>query len=415
MEKADGDASKSTKSNQSKGPYKGPKSRGGASEKGEKSSRPRGPSNPPRVKIVIRRLPATKDYTLEEFQKALDGVLSALCIEKSACNFEHFIPGKISRKRGPITSAGFLSLPPQHSATFLEKVGKTVPFLPEEEQPEVLEAPFKKLPKQKDKVDKLMNTYESDPLFQQFQQTLSNPTTQSAPAAPATAPSTAASIAEKLKTNPLLAYLREKYAKRERGKGGADAARRSGGAKEDKKRGGGRGDKEKKKKKDEKAAGGNSNVAEDGKPAGEGGEGKKKKKSRREKRKKEPSSASTASPAGGPAANASSLPPAPSSIPSPVAPPAAPPKKMTILRREPAPAPATATVPAATDGRNSSRDNRDGRDAIRDNKGSRDAAGAGGGRGGRGGGGPGGQHRRGDGGRGTGRKSNASANDPTSS
>lgn len=106
MEESNSKVSTSAKSNRYKGPYKPPKPRGGGlnppgkEERNEntssKSSRPPRTNNAPqRVKIIIRKLPATRDYTQEDFKNALDGVLAALNIEKSVCNFEHFIPGKI--------------------------------------------------------------------------------------------------------------------------------------------------------------------------------------------------------------------------------------------------------------------------------------------------------------------------------
>lgn len=114
MEETNSRPSNAIKANQPKGPsgtYKPPKSRGGGPNpqgKGENSntkpSKPRPPRTnhnnaPPRVKIIIRKLPATRDYTQEDFQKALESVMSALNFEKSVCNLEHFIPGKMRQAK----------------------------------------------------------------------------------------------------------------------------------------------------------------------------------------------------------------------------------------------------------------------------------------------------------------------------
>lgn len=47
------------------------------------------------VRVVLRKLPASKDYTQEQFESQLQQNIETIGLKSSAFHFEHFIPGKI--------------------------------------------------------------------------------------------------------------------------------------------------------------------------------------------------------------------------------------------------------------------------------------------------------------------------------
>lgn len=91
------------------------------------------PSVPKKTwKIVVRKLPPTKDFTKEHFEACLQSVLKGLQADPALVTVDHFIVGKIrydgqlnilnqlsvlmfsfwhhSRKRGPVNGAGFIAV-----------------------------------------------------------------------------------------------------------------------------------------------------------------------------------------------------------------------------------------------------------------------------------------------------------------
>lgn len=183
-----------------------------AADKSNKFNKPVANKPLPKDKLVIRKLPASREFTRELFESCLQRTLHALGLDAKIFHLEHFIEGKISRKRGPIYSAGFISVAdPSAKEVFLSKAA-SAPFLPDDSygMPEVTEAPFNKVFK-KDKPDKLAGSYETDPEYLAFL----NPAAP-APRAPA---GPVMSLEEKMRNNPLLTFMRER-AERRRGLGG---------------------------------------------------------------------------------------------------------------------------------------------------------------------------------------------------
>jgi hypothetical protein len=85
----------------------------------------------PKYKLVIRKLPASKDFTREQFQALLESAVSGLGLDPNAFHVDHFIEGKISRKRGPVFSAGFVSVnEAQQAQIFLQQCPSARLFLP---------------------------------------------------------------------------------------------------------------------------------------------------------------------------------------------------------------------------------------------------------------------------------------------
>ena len=60
-------------------------------------------------KLMFRKLPE-KGYTEEDFQENLKSLCSTLQLPSSSIYFIHFIPGKASKRRGPISSTGYISV-----------------------------------------------------------------------------------------------------------------------------------------------------------------------------------------------------------------------------------------------------------------------------------------------------------------
>eukprot|EP01039_Chlorochromonas_danica_P011378 gene11378-12708_t len=261
----------------------------------------------PKVRVIIRKLPASRDYRREQFDSCLEAVAKALDLDIKHFFVEHFIEGKISRKRGPVSSAGFVSISdPQASQVFLQQCPLNRPFLSDDlyGQPEVTLAPYAKAFKQKEKVDKIVNTYESDPEFALFQQRLagaSNPASSSSANTPTTSAmkggaddvgksSSAMTLEEKLKTNPLLQFLRDRAEKRLRVKSVLSSKKGKGmvtssssiiaSANENMKS-----KSKKNKKKKEKEAKAAALKGKDGENVGEDGKKKKKKRSSRSEKK----------------------------------------------------------------------------------------------------------------------------------
>jgi hypothetical protein len=81
-------------------------------------------------KIAIRKLPANKNYTKKDFEQNVQTVITALQLNPYMLNIEHFIEGKLSRKRGPIPSVGYLAFYDEHTyETFIQNCPNKIPFL----------------------------------------------------------------------------------------------------------------------------------------------------------------------------------------------------------------------------------------------------------------------------------------------
>jgi hypothetical protein len=255
------------------------------------------PPPPPKksFKLVVRKLPPTKDYTKEIFEQNLHAVLNTLTTAgtpssttwMSDVHVDHFIEGKISRKRGPVNGAGFIAFTDESLfQLFKTQCPATIPFLADENncQPEITPALYIKTFRQKEKVDvKYGNTYLEDPEFIAFQERASKPDSvlkaeaiaalaekdklreASAVAAAAAASAAASSgsgtnkIANLLQNNALLRFLREKsLAKSRRRHAAADVARGTGASNVSDKK------KSRKEKKKEKGASGDRDSAKAG-------------------------------------------------------------------------------------------------------------------------------------------------------
>eukprot|EP01036_Dinobryon_divergens_P027961 gene27961-36829_t len=192
-------------------------------------------------KICIRKLPV-RNFDKADFEKCLDrlcgvvdGPLSASSsvLQRDAFQVEHFVEGKISRKRGPIYGAGFIAVNSEEQYTlFLNIVPAKYPFIEVDDinaQPEVGKAPNQRVFRIKEKPDRHLNTYETDPEFIAFKAILEKPEEKRVSAElqldavnskkeKETEASRAATAAEKIRNNPLLKYLREKSLRKQQEK-----------------------------------------------------------------------------------------------------------------------------------------------------------------------------------------------------
>eukprot|EP01038_Epipyxis_sp_PR26KG_P004480 gene4480-6331_t len=149
--------------------------KGGGSGKSRKSSTNK--ETKKSFKITIRKLPV-RGYSTEEFTASLDKVCESLLLSRNSFTIEHFIGGKISRKRGPVFGSGFISVSSEEDfIQFLKNCPFKCPFIEDEinAQPEITPAPNQRVFRIKEKNDKYVNTYENDPEFLLFKEKLEKP------------------------------------------------------------------------------------------------------------------------------------------------------------------------------------------------------------------------------------------------
>jgi hypothetical protein len=81
-------------------------------------------------KIVIRKLPMDSTYDIEKFRACVEKVCSKLSVESSHVSVDHFLAGKLSRKRGPVTSVGYISVDEDTVVRqLLTNCPKIIPFI----------------------------------------------------------------------------------------------------------------------------------------------------------------------------------------------------------------------------------------------------------------------------------------------
>jgi hypothetical protein len=116
--------------------------------------------------VAIRKLPS-KDFNLERFTEELTQFLNTLNIKKSDVDILSFMEGKISRKRGPVPGASFLSIRDPaafHCFTSALRADNGPAFLagePPDCQPSAEVAVYQRCVEREHRHDKLDNTIES--------------------------------------------------------------------------------------------------------------------------------------------------------------------------------------------------------------------------------------------------------------
>eukprot|EP00597_Dinobryon_sp_UTEXLB2267_P014758 CAMPEP_0170110526 /NCGR_PEP_ID=MMETSP0020_2-20130122/7907_1 /TAXON_ID=98059 /ORGANISM="Dinobryon sp., Strain UTEXLB2267" /LENGTH=407 /DNA_ID=CAMNT_0010335831 /DNA_START=137 /DNA_END=1360 /DNA_ORIENTATION=+ len=181
-------------------------------------------------KLCVRKLPV-RNFDRSDFEKCIDRLCSieGSGFQRDSFLFEHFIEGKISRKRGPVFGAGFISVKSEvQFLLFLNTVPSKYPFIEVDSidsQPEVCKAPNQRVFRFKEKGDRHVDTYETDPGFIDFKSSLEQPVEKrvsaerqldlsNAKKEKESEQSRAALALEKIRSSPLLKYLREKAAKK---------------------------------------------------------------------------------------------------------------------------------------------------------------------------------------------------------
>lgn len=176
-------------------------------------------------KLVFRKLPF-QDFTLENFQKCISSVCDKLGCNPELLQIDHFIQGKLSRKHGPVHSAGFVCVKDEELLkNLLLNCPVLYPFIEDDlsNQPELSLAPYQKNFRTKEKVDKYIGTYETDPEYEKFLKKIESPA-QRLPSAETMLDS---KIQEKTTQNndakqvPLLKFLRERALKKQAERAGS--------------------------------------------------------------------------------------------------------------------------------------------------------------------------------------------------
>jgi hypothetical protein len=131
------------------------------------------------TKLVIRKLPSV-GFTSQDFEEHIYRTCEheLINIDKSKIEIQHFIIGKISRKKGPVSGTGFVCFDEDIVSKFINNCPNIVPFLLGDElnsQPVIQLAPYQKQYRTKEKRDKLCNTYENDPIYLQFIEKINKP------------------------------------------------------------------------------------------------------------------------------------------------------------------------------------------------------------------------------------------------
>lgn len=79
-------------------------------------------------KLVFRKLPE-RGYSEADFQADLSSMYQALGIPSSAVYYMHFISGKASKRRGPISSTGFITVGDESVALKIVKYLSSASFV----------------------------------------------------------------------------------------------------------------------------------------------------------------------------------------------------------------------------------------------------------------------------------------------
>jgi hypothetical protein len=80
-------------------------------------------------RIVVRKLPV-RDFGIDDLNSCLDKVCNEIKLNRDSFVVEHFSGGKISRKRGPVFGAGFITIGDESQyTTFLQNCPSKCPFI----------------------------------------------------------------------------------------------------------------------------------------------------------------------------------------------------------------------------------------------------------------------------------------------
>ena len=198
-----------------------------------------GPPKKKFYKLVVRKLPLS-NYDHSTFQNDLEKFCAKLQLAPESFRFEHFIQGKLSRQRGPVPGVGFFSTD-EDAAKIVLTNSQQVPFYEGDmNQSDVFLALNQSMFKAKERMDKVVGTFESDPEYLAFvareeappQKRVSAEVLLDQKAAAAKAalaagtPVSPSSVVNDPRQSALLCFLRERSESRRRvGKGAAGAKR----------------------------------------------------------------------------------------------------------------------------------------------------------------------------------------------
>jgi hypothetical protein len=80
-------------------------------------------------RVVVRKLPV-RDFGIDDLNLCLDKVCNEINLNRDTFVVEHFSGGKISRKRGPVFGAGFITVGDEAQyTTFLQNCPSKCPFI----------------------------------------------------------------------------------------------------------------------------------------------------------------------------------------------------------------------------------------------------------------------------------------------
>lgn len=208
----------------------------GAAVKGQKGREKNLGPKKKYYKLVVRKLPLT-NYDQTNFQSDLTKFSEKLQLTPQNFRFEHFIRGKLSRQRGPVSGVGFFSTDEDTAKVVLTN-SQQIPFYEGDmNQSDIFLALYQTTFKTKERVDKLIGTYESDPEYLAFvareeappqkrvsAEVLLDQKAATAKAAHTSGTASSSSAANDPRQSALLRFLRERSENRRRvGKGGSAA------------------------------------------------------------------------------------------------------------------------------------------------------------------------------------------------
>lgn len=110
---------------------KGERSKSSKSDKGkpDRKSRPPKPAQKVVYKVIVRKLPVDT-ITPEKLKNCCDAITTKLGTDSASIALDHFLQGKLSRKRGPVASVAYFAVEGDENVRLLlTNCPKVIPFM----------------------------------------------------------------------------------------------------------------------------------------------------------------------------------------------------------------------------------------------------------------------------------------------